>query len=84
MKTHVLSDKQEAIAAAVCPCSPGVLHDPVVSAVLALDIGAIAHKQDTVVQLSAAGGVEDATSVQLELPLVSLNGHTDWLVGHSL
>ena len=36
------------------------------------------------VQLRAAGGIEDASSVQLELPLVSLDGHTDWLVGHSL
>ena len=85
-KPHIPNNTclQDAVAAPLSPCLPGVFHDPVVSAVLARDIGAIANEQDTVVQLRAAGGIKDASSVQLELPLVSLNGHTDWLVSHSL
>ena len=84
--TRLQSAMQEAVAAALCPGSPGVLHDPVVSAVRAVlaRVSAVAHEQDTVVQLRAAGGIKDASSIQLELPLVSLNGHTDWLIGHSL
>jgi len=37
-----------------------------------------------VVEGGAAGGVEDAAGVQLEVALVRLNGHAHRLVGHRL
>jgi len=60
--------------------TPGVLHNPVVTAILR----AIAHHKHSVVQSSSAGRVKHSASVQLELTLVSLNGNTDGLVGSSL
>ena len=44
----------------------------------------VADHQHAVVQSSAAGRIKDAASIQLELALVSLNGHADGLVGRRL
>ena len=44
----------------------------------------IADNQHAVVQSGAAGRVKDAAGVQLELALVSLDGHADGLVGSRL
>lgn len=44
----------------------------------------IADNQDAMVKGGAAGRVEDAARVQLELALVGLNGHADGLVGRRL
>ena len=60
--------------------APGVLHDPVVGAVLA----AVADDEDAVVERGAAGRVEDTAGVQLELALVGLDGNADGLVGSCL
>ena len=59
---------------------PGVLDQPVGLAALR----AVANYQHAVVQSGAALAIEDAAVVQLELPLVCLNGHRDWLVRHCL
>ena len=59
---------------------PGVLDVPEGLAALS----PVAGHQDPVVQSSAAWAIKDATVVQLELPLVGLNGHRHGLVGHSL
>lgn len=60
--------------------TPRVLDDPEVLAVL----GAVPHHQDAVVQSGAALAIKDAALVQLELALVSLNGHADGLACHRL
>lgn len=36
------------------------------------------------VQGCSTGSLKDASSIQLELSLVSLNSYRHWLVGHSL
>ena len=61
-------------------CSPGVLDYPVVSCrVFAIKglcmLRAVADNQDPMVQGCATGGCEDTASIQLELPLISLNGN---------
>ena len=71
----------EADVALVAPeVAPGVLHNPVVGAILA----AVPHDQHAVVQRCPAGRVEHAAGVQLELALVGLDRHTDGLVGSCL
>ena len=47
-------------------------------------IGAIAYYQNTMVQGCSTGSLKDASSIQLELALVSLYGHRHWLIGHCL
>jgi len=52
--------------------APGVLHEPVVLAV----VSSITNAENTVVKLgSALGGVKDATLVELEDSLVGLDGN---------
>merc|ERR1712093_714975 len=51
--------------------APRVLH-------LDATIGVHANSQHTVVEVGAASGRDDTTSVLLEGSLVSLNGHGDW------
>ncbi len=60
--------------------TPRVFDNPVILAILRT----VADDQHAMVQGSAALLIKDATAVQLELPLVCLDGHTDWLAAHSL
>mmetsp|Transcript_33436 Transcript_33436/g.75680 ORF Transcript_33436/g.75680 Transcript_33436/m.75680 type:complete len:443 (-) Transcript_33436:127-1455(-) len=59
---------------------PGVLHLPIVGAVLR----AVAYDQDTMVKLRTAGLGQDATCIELECHLVSLDGDRDRLFRHCL
>lgn len=72
---------READVAGVAPeVAPAVLHDPVVAAV----VRAVADHQHAVVQCGAAGRIEDAPRIQLELTLIRLDGHANRLVGGRL
>ena len=60
--------------------APGVSDDPVVLAILCAE----SDSTDGVIELgTAAGIVQDSTSVHLEAQLVSLDGQSDWRFGDS-
>lgn len=60
--------------------APRVLHHPVVRRVLrAGRVGAVANEEDAVVEVLAAALRENTASVQLERPLVGLDGDRDRL-----
>ena len=60
--------------------TPRVLDDPVVFAIFC----SVAYDQHTMVQSSSALLIKHATAIQLELPLISFDGHAHWLATHSL
>lgn len=60
--------------------TPGVLHNPEVFAALI----AVANHQHAMIKSSATFRIKDAALVQLELALIRLDGHADWLVSYCL
>jgi hypothetical protein len=67
----ILISTQDLNVAVISPMlAPRVLNEPIVCVILS----AIPNNQNTMVKLSAAWRSEDATHVQLKVPLVRLNG----------
>mmetsp|Transcript_32513 Transcript_32513/g.58208 ORF Transcript_32513/g.58208 Transcript_32513/m.58208 type:complete len:347 (+) Transcript_32513:127-1167(+) len=77
-RTAILAKRQTNVSLLAPPVTPRVLHDPVALARV------IAHSQHAVVELSAAGRVQDAASVKLKRTLIGLDGDAHRLLCHRL
>lgn len=65
--------------------TPGVLYHPIRDMICAIEVTAVAHNKDTVVELcSALGVIKHATYIQLECALVSFDGYRNRLMCYSL